>query len=148
MSSFVLGTSVAVAWYLPEEFAVSARDWQARMLEERVHFHVPTLHYWEFANVLRTHLRSRALDDKLAADIWALHLDAPLQVAEPPTASVLDVALDGRTRFDTVGEQAGQTRPDRRQVGFFCAEALDPALNSSSVSSRSGRRGPSPISAA
>ncbi len=103
MSSFVLDTSVAVAWYLPEVFAGSARTWQARMLEERVHFHVPTLHYWEFANVLRTHLRSRTLDDRLAADIWALHLDAPLQIAEPPTASVLDVALEyGSTAYDAV----------------------------------------------
>jgi predicted nucleic acid-binding protein len=103
MSSFVLDTSVTVAWYLPEAFADPARGWQARMLEERVHFIVPTLHYWEFANVLRTHLRSRTLDAKLADDIWALHLDAPLQVVEPPSESVLALALEYETTaYDAV----------------------------------------------
>jgi predicted nucleic acid-binding protein len=53
VSTFVLDTSVAIAWYLPEVFADSARAWQGRMLEERLRFVVPTLHYWEFANVLR-----------------------------------------------------------------------------------------------
>lgn len=28
MSTFVLDTSVAVAWYLPEDFAPAARLWQ------------------------------------------------------------------------------------------------------------------------
>jgi predicted nucleic acid-binding protein len=103
MSSFVLDTSVAIAWYLPEVFADVARSWQAKMIEERVQFVVPTLHYWEFANVLRTHVRSRTLDAKLADDIWALHLDAPLQVVEPPTESVLTVALHyGATAYDAV----------------------------------------------
>ena len=103
MSSFVLDTSVAIAWYLPEVFADAARSWQAKMLEERVHFIIPTLHYWEFANVLRTHVRGGTLDAKLADDIWALHLDAPLQLVEPPTESVLTVALDyGATAYDAV----------------------------------------------
>jgi predicted nucleic acid-binding protein len=103
MSSFILDTSVAMAWYLPEAFADAARSWQARLLEERVHFVIPTLHYWEFANVLRSHVRSRTLDVKLADDIWALHLDAPLQVVEPPTESVLTLALDYEaTAYDAV----------------------------------------------
>jgi len=103
MTTFVLDTSVAVAWYVPEAFAEPARDWQARMLNERVHFIVPTLHYWEFANVLRTHVRGRELDAALADDIWALHLDAPLQIVEPPTESVFTLALEyGATAYDAV----------------------------------------------
>lgn len=103
MSSFVLDTSVAVAWYVPEVFADAARRWQTRMLEERVHFVVPTLHYWEFANVLRTQLRSRTIDAALAHDIWSLHLEAPLQIVEPPTESVLSYALEYEaTAYDAV----------------------------------------------
>jgi len=52
---------------------------------------------------LRTHLRSRTLDARLADDIWALHLDAPLQVVEPPTESVLALALEYETTaYDAV----------------------------------------------
>ena len=73
------------------------------MLDERVDFVVPTLHYWEFANVLRTHVRARTLDPKLAADIWALHLDAPLLTIEPPMETVLGLALEhGATAYDAV----------------------------------------------
>jgi len=103
MSRFVLDTSVAVAWYLPDAFAEAARSWQARMLDERVDFVVPTLHYWEFGNVLRTHVRGKTLDVPLARDIWVLHLDAPLQTIEPPIESVLGLALDhGATAYDAV----------------------------------------------
>lgn len=103
MSRFVLDTSVAIAWYLPEAFAEAARSWQTRMLDERVDFVVPTLHYWEFANVLRTHVRAGTLDPKLAGDIWALHLDAPFQTIEPPIEAVLGLALNhGATAYDAV----------------------------------------------
>lgn len=103
MSRFVLDTSVAIAWYLPEAFAEAARSWQGRMLDERVDLVVPTLHYWEFANVLRTHVRSRTLDPALAGDIWRLHLDAPLQTIEPSIEAVLGLALEhGATAYDAV----------------------------------------------
>lgn len=103
MSRYVLDTSVAIAWYLPETFADSARTWQKKMIEERVQLVVPTLHYWEFANVLRTHVRSKALDGDLAREIWALHLDAPLETAEPLIEDVLSVALEtGTTAYDAV----------------------------------------------
>lgn len=103
MSRYVLDTSVAIAWYLPEAFSDSARTWQSRMMEDRVQLVVPTLHYWEFANVLRTYVRGRTLDARLAQDIWALHLDAPLELVEPPLAEVLSVALDaGTTAYDAV----------------------------------------------
>jgi len=94
MSRFVLDTSVAIAWYLPEVFAEPARLWQSRMLDERAHFIVPTLHYWEFANVLRTHVRGRTLNAALAGEIWSLHLDAPLQTIDPPPENVLSLALE------------------------------------------------------
>jgi len=103
MSRFVLDTSVAAAWYLPEVFADASRVWQAGMLEARIQFLVPSLHYWELANVLRTHVRDRTLDAALATDIWTLHLDAPLQVVEPPAESVLTVALEYQaTAYDAV----------------------------------------------
>jgi len=103
MSRYVLDTSVAIAWYLPEAFADAARAWQNGMIEKRVQFVVPTLHYWEFANVLRTHVRGKALDGDLAREIWALHLDAPLETAEPAVDNVLNVALEtGTTAYDAV----------------------------------------------
>jgi predicted nucleic acid-binding protein len=103
MSRFILDTSVAVAWYLPEVFAESARTWQSRMVDGRIELVVPSLHFWEFANVLRTHVRDRTLDAELASEIWALHLDAPLQVIEPPTESVLKLALEYHaTAYDAV----------------------------------------------
>jgi predicted nucleic acid-binding protein len=103
MSRYVLDTSVAIAWYLPETFADAARAWQNGMIAERVQFVVPTLHYWEFANVLRTHVRGRALDDDLAREIWTLHLDAPLETVEPPIENILSVALEtGTTAYDAV----------------------------------------------
>ena len=103
MSRYVLDTSVAIAWYLPEAFAEPARTWQTRMLEGRAQLVVPGLHYWEFANVLRTHVRARTLDVRLAHDIWSLHLDAALEVAEPPAELVLGVAIEfGTTAYDAV----------------------------------------------
>ncbi len=93
----ILDTSVAVAWYLPESFAPAARRWQRMMLEGRVELRVPSLHFWELANVLRTYVKRRELDVDTAGEIYALHLDAPLVQAEPDRTSVLDVAL----KYDT-----------------------------------------------
>jgi predicted nucleic acid-binding protein len=103
MIRVVLDTSVAIAWYLPEIFSVSARAWQTRLLDGQVSFVTPTLHYWEFANVLRTNVRAGDLSRELAADIWALHLDAPIEISEPSFASVLDAALaHDATAYDAV----------------------------------------------
>jgi len=103
VNRFVLDTSVAIAWYLPEAFADTARSWQTKMLEERIDFVVPGLHYWEFANVLRSQVRARTLPATLAEEIWTLHLDAPLQTIEPPVEQVLHVALEyGATAYDAV----------------------------------------------
>jgi predicted nucleic acid-binding protein len=101
--SLVLDTSVAIAWYLPETFRAGARAWQSRLLDGRVRLVVPGLHYWEFGNVLRTYVMRSELESDLAEQIWSLHLDAPLEVAEPERAEVLATALEyGATVYDAV----------------------------------------------
>ena len=103
MRSLVLDTSVAIAWYLPETFRAAARVWQSRLLDGRVRLLVPGLHYWEFGNVLRTYVMRSELEVDLAAQIWALHLEAPLEIAEPERAEVLATALEyGATVYDAV----------------------------------------------
>ncbi|MEO8217132.1 MAG: type II toxin-antitoxin system VapC family toxin [Acidobacteriota bacterium] len=103
MKSYVADTSVAVAWYLPEVFSDTARVWQSRLLDGRVRFVVPGLHYWEFANVLRTYVRRGELDESLSREIWRLHLDAPLDVVEPGVDRVLPLALEYQmTAYDAV----------------------------------------------
>jgi predicted nucleic acid-binding protein len=59
--TLVLDTSVAIAWYLPETFATAARSYQKQLLDGRVRFVVPSLHFWEMAKVLRTYVRRREL---------------------------------------------------------------------------------------
>jgi predicted nucleic acid-binding protein len=99
----VLDSSVAVAWYLPERFSLAARRWQRQMLEGNAELVVPSLHYWEFANVLRTRIRRRELDADSAAEIYSLHLDAPLLAVEPERGSVLSTALKYEaTAYDAV----------------------------------------------
>lgn len=103
MTGYVLDTSVAIAWYLPETFAESARIWQTKALEGEVSLYVPTLHYWEFANVLRTYVRRGEIDRRLATDLWQLHLEAPLQTSDPASADVLNTAFEYETTaYDAV----------------------------------------------
>jgi predicted nucleic acid-binding protein len=94
VSGAVLDTSVAIAWYLPESFASKARNWQRRALDGEVELLVPSLHYWEFGNVLRTYVRRGELEVALASEIYHLHLQAPLQLAEPNREDVLERALE------------------------------------------------------
>jgi len=99
----VVDTSVAVAWYLPERFSVAARRWQRRLLEGEAELLVPSLHYWEFANVLRTRVRRGELDGDSAAEVYSLHLDAPLAIVEPDRVAVMDTALKYETTaYDAV----------------------------------------------
>jgi predicted nucleic acid-binding protein len=94
---------VAVAWYLPEVHAEAARAWQARFLDGRLRLLVPGLHYWEFANVLRTYVRRREIEASLAREVYDLHLLLPLEHEEPDRASVLSVALEFEaTAYDAV----------------------------------------------
>ncbi|MCL4809095.1 MAG: type II toxin-antitoxin system VapC family toxin [Thermoanaerobaculia bacterium] len=103
MRPLVLDTSVAIAWYLPEAFAPAARSWQKQLLDGRARFVVPSLHFWEMANVLRTYVKRRELTPSLAEEIYALHLDAPLTVEEPDRAAVLATALElDATAYDAV----------------------------------------------
>ncbi len=94
MRSLVLDTSVAIAWYLPEAFATAARSYQTQLLDGRLRLIVPSLHFWEVANVLRTYVRRGELTASLAGEIYALHLDAPLEVQEPDRSAVLATALE------------------------------------------------------
>lgn len=101
MNTAVLDTSVAVAWYLDETFSASARAWQDRLLAGTVRLLVPELHYLECANVLRTLTVRGELTSHLAADIYALHLDAPLEVVTLDRVSLLATALEyGSTVYD------------------------------------------------
>jgi predicted nucleic acid-binding protein len=93
VKTLVLDTSVAMAWYLPESFSTAARRWQRLMLEGEIAFVVPGLHYWEAANVLRTYVVRGEIDAALAAEIYALHLEAPITVREPDRAEVLATAM-------------------------------------------------------
>jgi predicted nucleic acid-binding protein len=103
MTTFVLDTSVAAAWYLPEKFAPAARVYRDRLLAGTARFLVPGLHYWELGNVLRTYVRRREIDPALAEEIYALHLEAPLEVAEPDRKKVLAAALEYEaTVYDAV----------------------------------------------
>jgi len=100
---YVLDTSVAIAWYLEEVFSSSARTWQARLLKGKVVLVVPSLHYWEFANVLRTLVQRRELPENLAREIYEIHMDPPLERGEPQEKDVLDIALQyGATAYDAV----------------------------------------------
>ena len=119
MNEYVLDTSVAIAWYLPEDFSPSARTWQQRLLAGQVVLVVPGLHFWEFANVLRTYVRRGELDESLAHDVYELHLEAPLIQAEPDRGSVLIRAFEyGTTVYDAVYISLALDR----DVGLLTAE--------------------------
>ena len=101
MNLYVLDTSVAVAWYLDEAFSASARSWQERMLQGKITLIVPSLHYLEFANVLRTLVMRKELEPKLAREIFDLHLQAPLETVEPDRQNLLATALEYKsTAYD------------------------------------------------
>ncbi len=103
MNTYVLDTSVAVGWYLDEAFSPSARTWQEKMMKGRIVLLVPSLHYWEIANVLRTLVQRHEISEPLAREIYELHLEAPLEKAEPDENQVLDVAFEyGATAYDAV----------------------------------------------
>jgi predicted nucleic acid-binding protein len=103
VKTLVLDTSVAVAWYLPEPFGSAARSWQERLLDRKVRLVVPSLHYWEFANVLRTYVRRSELERQVASEIYGVHLEAPLEAAEPDRHEVLETALEYEaTAYDAV----------------------------------------------
>jgi len=103
MSLHVLDASTALAWYLPENFHLAARRWQRDLLARRVRFAVPSLHFWEVGNVLRTYVRRREIDRATAEEVYMLHLKAPLELAEPDRGVVLETALDYEaTMYDAV----------------------------------------------
>ncbi len=103
MNTYVIDTSVTVAWYMVEAFSATARSWQDQLLAGKIRILVPSFHYWEFANVLRTLVLRGTIDARLATDILDLHLDAPLEEVEPDRRVVLQTALTyGATAYDAV----------------------------------------------
>jgi predicted nucleic acid-binding protein len=102
-ASYVLDTSVAVAWYLPEAFSDAARAWQRRFIDGEIRLLVPSFHYWEVANVLRTYVRRGEVAATVAQETYRLHLLAPLSVIDPDRERVLDLALTlDATAYDSV----------------------------------------------
>jgi predicted nucleic acid-binding protein len=103
MNAYVVDTSVTLAWYLEERFSAAARVWQDRLLGGKARLLVPSLHYWEFANALRTLAGRQEIDEETALEIHDLHLDAPLELAEPDRRQVLQTAFEyGTTVYDAV----------------------------------------------
>ena len=103
MTLYVLDTSVAIAWYLPEAFSDKARRWQRRALDGAIELLVPGLHFWEVGNVLRTYVKRSELTEDLAREIFDLHLEAPLRIEEPDPTAVFDAALEfDATVYDAV----------------------------------------------
>jgi predicted nucleic acid-binding protein len=103
VTTHVLDTSVAIAWYLPEAFSEAARRWQVKVLRDEVTLCVPGLHYWEFGNVLRTYVRRGELEQELAEEIFGLHLEAPLITMEPERAQTLKCSFEfTATMYDAV----------------------------------------------
>jgi predicted nucleic acid-binding protein len=103
VTTHILDTSVAIAWYLPEAFSEAARRWQTKLLRDEVGLCVPGLHYWEFGNVLRTYVRRGEVPQALAEEIYGLHLEAPLTTVEPDRLQTLARAFEyGATLYDAV----------------------------------------------
>ena len=119
MRGYVLDTSVAIAWYLSEEFSAAARVWQQKLLSEDVEFIVPGLHFWEFGNVLRTYVRRGELDERLAQEVYEAHVEAPLTTVEPDRRAVLTTALEFEA---TVSEAVYICLVLNRDVALLTAE--------------------------
>lgn len=119
MITAVLDTSVAVSWYLEEAFSREAREWQRRLLEGKASLLVPSLHFSEFGNVMRTHVKRKVLSPAIAREIYDLHLEAPLDIVNPPKERLLECALEyDATVYDAVYIQLALTH----QVPFVTAE--------------------------
>jgi predicted nucleic acid-binding protein len=108
----VIDTSVTLAWYLPESFSQQARDWLGKIVSGQITALVPSLHYLEFANVLRTRIRQKQLAIPLATDIYASHLAAPLHASDPTRSLILATALE----FDATAYDAAFIALAREQA--------------------------------
>ncbi len=83
MSSWVLDSSMALAWGLPDERSPSAdRFWEE--VESGVQLDVPALWWYEVANALVVARRRERVDEERAAGLSALFAKLPLNRAPPP----------------------------------------------------------------
>ena len=89
----VLDTSAVVAWYVEQPTSAAARRWRDDARTGRVEVVEPALHFVEFANVLRTYVRRREIERRVAETIWEAHLDMPFVLHEPARESILTTAL-------------------------------------------------------
>ncbi len=77
MNAAVLDTSVAIAWYLQEVFATSARHWQAKLLSQELTLFVPSLHFWEvgtFCEPMSCAVSSTRHSRRRSGDSISMHL--------------------------------------------------------------------------
>jgi len=103
MNAYVVDISVTLDWYLEERFSAAARAWQERLLGGKARLLIPSLHYWAFANALRTLVGRQEIDEQTALEIYDLHLDAPLEPAELDRRQVLQTVFEyGATVYDAV----------------------------------------------
>jgi len=73
------------------------------MLKGEANLCVPSLHFWEFGNVLRTYVRRGELERSIAQEIYQLHLESPLVPMEPDQHKTLECAFDyDATMYDAV----------------------------------------------
>jgi predicted nucleic acid-binding protein len=93
MKLFILDTSVAVAWYFKESFSDQAIHWQKKALLKEATFIVPTLHFYEFANVLRKLMLQKKIESYLAEEVWDLHTQFPFKVTDPDYTKSYPTAL-------------------------------------------------------
>ncbi len=95
MKKFVVDTSVAIKWFIPEVHSPAA----ARLLDARVVLSAPDLIGPEFGNTLWKKLRRGEINQKEAAEVLRAFETFPLEVypstALLPAALELAVGLDG-----------------------------------------------------
>ena len=88
LTGWVLDTSMALAWGLPDENSTAAdRFWTE--VQSGTQLHVPTLWWYECANALVVARRRERITEKQAAQLGDLLGSLPLKTAASPTSDDL-----------------------------------------------------------
>jgi len=82
MSGWVIDSSMALAWALPDERSDSADGFWAKMAEDP-NLHVPTLWWYEVVNAIVVARRRERLDETTATQVIGLLGRLPLTVDVP-----------------------------------------------------------------